>query len=188
MSSLHSFTHTHTLSLPGPQSPRLLGEGALVPRRASLEEGDLGPDLVDVGRISRSPQGREKPLLLPLHVGLVEAPDPVPDGAEVEMIRIEEVAAVPCGRDDGCGEGVVEPLLLGGVVPSRVLEVLPAAGNEDRLELRRREGGLERGAGSGSGGGERGGRGQRRRRRRERRIRKEPYVPRGNPSSRSACG
>ena len=157
-------------------------------RRASLEEGDLGPDLADVGRISRSPQGREKPLLLPLHVGLVEAPDPVPDGAEVEMIRIEEVAAVPCGRDDGCGEGVVEPLLLGGVVPSRVLEVLPAAGNEDRLELRRREGGLERGAGSGSGGGERGGRGQRRRRRRERRIRKEPYVPRGNPSSRSACG
>ena len=158
-------------------------------RRASLEEGDLGPDLADVGRISRSPQGREKPLLLPLHVGLVEAPDPVPDGAEVEMIRIEEVAAVPCGRDDGCGEGVVEPLLLGGVVPSRVLEVLPAAGNEDRLELRRREGGLERGS------GERewravsvGGRGQRRRRRRERRIRKEPYVPRGNPSSRSACG
>jgi len=78
----------------------------------------------------------DAPLLGRLDKGLVVAADPVPDGDEVELGRVEDVTVLRRELEEPVRQSVVVLLLLDGVVEGRVAEVFLPVRYEELFELR----------------------------------------------------
>ena len=75
-------------------------------------------------------------LLGGLHVGLVVAPDPIPNGDKDKLLLIKDVPVLRCQFQKPFRETVIVLLLLDRVVESRMPKVLLPIENQELLKLR----------------------------------------------------